>query len=434
MTGRLPILLSACAVTVATAGCSFHGVNSLPLPGTVGHGPGSVTYHVELADVGTLESNSPVMLGDVVVGSVGKMSVDGWHANVEVSVKPGVVIPANAVATVGQTSLLGSMHLALDPLPGQPAQGHLSPGTTIRLNSSSTYPSTEQTLSALSALINGGGVTQIGDVIHNASAMLSGHEDRVRDLLNRLNDVAGMLADQRDSVVDTLDQIDRLSTTLASRTDVIDRALREIPPALDVLIKERPRITEALDRLHIFSDTATDLIHDTQDDLVRNLRNLEPTVKAIADIGPDLDKVLAYTTTFPFTQSVIDRGVRGDYLNLYIVMDLTIPRLKRTMFRGTRWGDVNAALVPAPGDPWNLNYTYQPLSVGVTPPPPADPAPPTGTVDPQTAQMPTVSEPVVPVTPPLMPGTAASAPPTPGQLFAGPYPGNPASASPTGGP
>ena len=66
---------------------------------------------MEVANVGTLESNSPVMIDDVVVGSVGKMTVQGWHADVEVSVQPDVVVPANAVASVGQTSLLGSMHL-----------------------------------------------------------------------------------------------------------------------------------------------------------------------------------------------------------------------------------------------------------------------------------------------------------------------------------
>ena len=36
------------------------------------------------------------MIDDVVVGSVGKMTVDNWHADVEVSVKPDVVVPANA--------------------------------------------------------------------------------------------------------------------------------------------------------------------------------------------------------------------------------------------------------------------------------------------------------------------------------------------------
>ena len=52
------------------------------------------------------------MIDDVVVGSVGTMRVKGWHADVEISVKRDVVIPANVVASVGQTSLLGSMHLS----------------------------------------------------------------------------------------------------------------------------------------------------------------------------------------------------------------------------------------------------------------------------------------------------------------------------------
>ena len=90
------------------------------------------------------------MIDDVVVGSVGTMRVQGWHADVEISVKRDVVVPANAVATVGQTSLLGSMHVELNPPLGQPGSGRLQPGATIPLSRSSTYPSTEQTLSSLS--------------------------------------------------------------------------------------------------------------------------------------------------------------------------------------------------------------------------------------------------------------------------------------------
>ncbi len=102
---RLAVVTSCVAVSVS--GCAFGGLNSQPLPGTAGRGSGAATYHVELANVGTLESNSPVLIGDVVVGSVGKMRARDGHADVEVSVNPGVVVPANAVAVVGQTSLLG---------------------------------------------------------------------------------------------------------------------------------------------------------------------------------------------------------------------------------------------------------------------------------------------------------------------------------------
>ena len=168
---RLRGLIAMASVVALTAtGCAFSGLNSLPLPGTVGRGSGSSTYHLEIANVNTLESNSPVMLNDAVVGTVGKMTVMNWHADVELSVRAGVVVPANAVASVGQTSLLGSLHLSLDPPPGQAPKGRLTSGATIPLSNSLTYPSTEQTLSALSVVLNAGQLGQIGDVIHNLNA------------------------------------------------------------------------------------------------------------------------------------------------------------------------------------------------------------------------------------------------------------------------
>ncbi|MGV0646250.1 MCE family protein [Mycolicibacterium sp. XJ2546] len=365
---RLAVL--ATGVVLAATGCAFQGLNSLALPGTVGRGPDASTYRVIIANVGSLESNSPVLVDDVVVGSVGRMRVNNWHADVEISVRPDVVIPANAVATVGQTSLLGSMHLALDPPVGQPVSGRLQPGATIGLENSSTYPSTEQTLASLAVVINGGGLGQVGDIVREFNAALNGRETNIRSLLTRLNDFVGMLDTQRDDVNASIAAMDRLATTFAGKRDVISAALQRIPPALDVLVRERPRITEALDKLRRFSDTATGLINDSQADLVRNLENLEPTLQALADVGPDLGTVLAYAPTFPYTQSFIDRAIRGDYMNQFIVFDFTIPRLKRGLFLGTRWGQEGAPMVPAPGDPWYLSYTYDPLKAPITPTPP----------------------------------------------------------------
>lgn len=370
------LLIVGCCALLSSTGCAFQGLNSLPLPGTVGRGPGAATYHVEVANVGTLEANSPVMLNDVVVGSVGDMTFTDWHADVVISVKPGVVVPANAVASVGQTSLLGSMHLELNPPLGQTPSGRLQPGATIPLTRSSAYPSTEQTLSSLSVVLNGGGLGQIGDVIHNFSAAMSGHQDQIRDLLTRFDNFVGTLDAQRDNLVGFIQELNRLTEIFSGQRDVITQALHKIPPALDVLLRERPHLTKALEKLGAFSDTATGLVHDTQADLVRDLKNLEPAIKALADVGPDLDTALAYATTFPYGQNLIDRGIRGDYMNLYLVADLTLPRLKRTLLLGTRWGQVGAKLVPAPGEPGPLNYTLDPLGGNLAPPPPAAPVAP----------------------------------------------------------
>ena len=413
MTGRRHLsglAVVACSVILTATGCSFEGLNSLPLPGTVGRGSDSTVYHAEFANIGTLESNSPVMINDVVVGSVAKMSFSNWHINLELSVMPDVVVPANAVARVGQTSLLGSMHVSLDPPVGQAPTGRLAPDATIPLDNSMTYPSTEQTLASLSTVVNGGGLGQVGDIIHNFNAALSGRQSDIRDLLTRLDDFVGIIDAQRDSIVATLQALNRLGGTFANQNDVLERVLREVPPALNVLVQERPRITAALDKLRVFSDTGTRLVNQTQADLVANLQHLEPTVRALADVGNGLNHAIAYASVFPYGQSLVDRGVRGDYMNLFEILDFTIPRLKRTTLLGTRWGEEGATLVPAPGEPYYLNYTMDPMMAPVTPQPgaPAPNPPATGPV------------PVSPVPPPT--GEAAT-PAAPGTIFAGPYGG-----------
>ncbi|OBB70985.1 mammalian cell entry protein [Mycolicibacterium monacense] len=409
---RLTVAGSCLALTLT--GCSFQGVNSLPLPGAEGTGPGATSYTVEIANVATLESNAPVLIDDVVVGSVRKMTVDDWHAEVQISVKPDVVVPANAVATVGQTSLLGSMHLALNPPLGESPEGRLQAGATIPLSDSSTYPSTERTLSSLSVVANGGGLGQIGDIIHNFNLALSGREPEIRQLITRLDNFVGVLDAQRENIIASIQQLNRVAGTFAGQRDTIDRALKEIPPALDVLISERPRLTAALDKLGKLGDTATALVEDAGDDLVKDLENLGPALGALADIGPDLNLALLWASAFPYGPTFADRITRGDYINLFATFDITYPRLKKTLLLGTRWGDENAKLIPAPGDPYYLNYSYSPMSIGVAPPPAEAPA---------GATMPPVSGPLLPVSPP--PPAAPWLPQAPvstsSQIFAGPY-------------
>ena len=440
------LFVAGTCVALTATGCAFQGVNSLPLPGAVGRGPDAVVYHVQVANVSTLESNSPVLMNDVVVGSVGTMEVQDWHANVEISVQPGVDIPANAVASVGQTSLLGSMHLALNPPLGQQPEGKLPPGATLGLNESSTYPTTEQTLSSLSVVVNAGGLGQLGDVVHTFNEALSGREEDWRSLVTELDSFIGTLDQQRQSLVDTINALNRVATTFADRRDVISEALQRIPRALEVLDRERPNLTTALTKLGTFSDTATRLVNDTQADLVGNLKNLQPTIQALADVGPDLDASLAYATVFPYGQNLVDRAVRGDFINLFATIDISGPRLRKSIFLGTRLGQEGRDLVPLPGEPYFQRYTYDPLGRPLAPPPlggPLGPVPPDNpglNADPPGASrslpgpgsypaqppppMPPVQGPVLPVVPQSSDSAAIESPPPPaggGPIFAGPY-------------
>ena len=108
----MPAVLAAVCLA-GVSGCQWRGLNSLSLPGTTGTGDGSYTIQAELPDVVTIQQNTRVRVADVNVGNVTKIEVQDWHALVTMRINGDVHLPANATAKVGQTSLLGSMHIEL---------------------------------------------------------------------------------------------------------------------------------------------------------------------------------------------------------------------------------------------------------------------------------------------------------------------------------
>jgi phospholipid/cholesterol/gamma-HCH transport system substrate-binding protein len=330
------------AVGVAgLSGCGWHGLNTLPLPGTEGGGPGSYVIQAQLPDVNNIEPNSRVRVGDVNVGNVTKIERQGWHALMTMRINAGVDLPANATAKLGQTSLLGSQHVELAPPTGEPAQGRLHDGSVIPLQNGGAYPTTEQALAAISLLLNGGGVGQLQDVVQTFSTALRGREQDLRSLIEQLDRYVTYVNDQTGDIIDATDSLNRMVGTFAEQEPVLDRALTTIPDALAVLRDERANLAEALDKLGEFSAVTANTVNQTKENLVKELKDLAPVLRSLANAGPALTRSLSMIATYPFPNENLEKIQRGDYANLTAVIDLTLSRLDASFFTGTRWeGDL----------------------------------------------------------------------------------------------
>lgn len=323
--------------TVSVASCEWRGLNSLPLPGTEGGGPGSYVVQAQLPDVNNIEPNSRVLVGDVNVGSVIRIERQGWHALLTMRLNAGVVLPANATAKMGQTSLLGSQHIQL-AAPGDEAPvGRLHDGSLIPLQNGGAYPTTEQTLGAISLMLNGGGVGQLQDVVETFSTALRGRERDLRSLIEQLDRFVGALNDQTGDIINATDSLNRLVGKFADQKPVLDKALKTIPDALAVLRDERDNISEAIDRLGKFSAVTADSVNQTKESLVTELKDLAPVLRSAANAGPALTRSLSILATYPWPNEYIENWVRGDYGNLTAVIDLTLSRLDASFLTGTRF-------------------------------------------------------------------------------------------------
>jgi phospholipid/cholesterol/gamma-HCH transport system substrate-binding protein len=329
-------LLAALALA-GVSSCGFRGANSFTLPGTKGSGPGSYTVQAQMPDVQNLERNSRVRVNDVTVGNVTNIELQGWHALVTMTISGDVDLPANATATIGQTSLLGSVHVELAPPTGVPPEGKLKNGSVIPLSSGGAYPSTERTLAALSLLLNGGALGQIQDITKALSTAFTGREQDLRSLVGQLDKFIGYLNDQKDDIIAATDSLNNLVGQFADQKPVIDKALKTIPDALSVLKDERENLADALDQLGKFGALAADSVNKTKENLVKELKDLGPVLQSLADAGPALTRALGFYGTFPFPKDTLNKWLRGDYANLTAVVDLTLSRLDASFFTGTRF-------------------------------------------------------------------------------------------------
>lgn len=327
---RLTITIALAALVLS--GCGFTGMKNTPLPFTEGSGEGAITVVVEMANAVNLVPNSEVKVNDVTVGTVRKIEFENWHARLTLGLNPGTRLPENAEARIGQKSLLGAEYLELSA-PAN-ARGTLTDESVIPLRRTGRYPETEEVLAAASMMLNGGGLEKIRTITHEMNNVLGGREADVRALIGNLNSFVGGLNSQRRELLRMIDGLDRLSGTLARQRDTVARALDHIPDGLRTLNEEREELVRTMEALSDFGDAADPVLTDSRDKLVANLHHLRPALRELADAGKHLPQSLGHLT-LPFPIDATPKAFKGDYLNFFIVVDLTLPTLDRNFLSGT---------------------------------------------------------------------------------------------------
>jgi len=301
---------AACAsVLVFAAGCTSTGVSGvydLPLPGGADLGDHPYRVTVEFADVLDLVPQAAVKVNDVVVGRVESINGD-------------VKLPAEATASLRQSSLLGEKFVELAAPKGSENAAQLADGAVITADRTNRHTEVEEVFGALSLLLNGGGISQLRTINQELSSALTGNEPEIKAFLANVNELVTNLDEHRGDITAALDGLNHLSTTLAARNDQIKGALTDLTPGLQALSEQRTALVTMLQALDTLSDVAVDTIEQTQADMVADLHALAPILNQLAKAGQDLPQALEILPTFPFTDEVLN-VTKGDYINIFFTV------------------------------------------------------------------------------------------------------------------
>jgi phospholipid/cholesterol/gamma-HCH transport system substrate-binding protein len=312
------------ATLVGVSGCQ--GAFDLPLPGGAANRGDIFRVTAEFADVLDLVPQSSVKVDQVTVGSVEKIELNGWTARVTLRLPRNVNLPDNAVAELKQTSLLGEKYVQLSAPAATAPEGHLGDGDNIPLARTGRNPEVEEVLSALSLLLNGGGVAQLKTIEAELNNAMRGNQAQIKDVIKQLDTFVGGLDDQKAEIVRAIDNIDKLAAKLAAQKDDIAAALEALPGGLKVLADQRTQLVQMLQALSRLGAVGTQVIQQSKADTAANLKALAPILSQLTRAGDDLPKSLQLLLTYPFSDATTG-AMKGDFTNLSADLDLNLQNL-----------------------------------------------------------------------------------------------------------
>ena len=316
----------AVALAALAGGCS--------LPGRVG-GPVEVTAVFE--DTSDLVVNHGVQVADVRVGSVSGIELtDDFQALVTLELRDDLELPADSVAVLRQTSLLGEKFVEIRPRTDadrcddkDETDGVLQDGDVISctLQAPELESVTEQAVEILS-VVAANRVEDLQTLIETGAVGFGGRADELRGLIDDLITVSATLADQTSNIVTIIDGLDSTAATLADGAPALDQLLVNLADATTLLADNREQAVATLQELTRLARAQNQLVF--QPHLEQTMRQIEQVdailaevVAGRAEVGLFLDWLGTFVDRVPLAvpcRPAVDATqpcTGGDYAQVY---------------------------------------------------------------------------------------------------------------------
>jgi len=325
-----PLVAVLATAALTLSGCGLGavsgGVYEAPLPGGADVGEDPITLSAEFSDVLDLVPQSSVKIDNVAVGRVSKIRLteDGRSARVSLVVNDDVELPAGTTARLQQTSLLGEKYVALirpaTPVAGSP----LGDGAVLGRGDTAAAAQVEEVLGALSMVLNSGGIAQFQEISRELQKVSDGRPEEIKAFLTEMDRFVSVLDSRSASITSAIESLNELAVTLEKDKTKISNALEGLSPGMQVLVDQRPQLVAMLEALDKLSKVTISTLDEAQDDIVADLKLLDPILDQLAKAGSDLPYALEILFTYPFPDEVLN-ALRGDYMNLFMITNFRTP-------------------------------------------------------------------------------------------------------------
>jgi phospholipid/cholesterol/gamma-HCH transport system substrate-binding protein len=303
-------LLALGALSLAGTSCGL-SLQALPKPGGVS-GP-SYTLKAVFANVLGLPIQARVLIGADDVGQVSSITTSHFKADLTLTIRKGIHVPQGTTAQILFVDPLGDEFIELRPPGGARGGPDLGNGATLPVGQTNSAPSIADTLAALGALLNGGGLNQLQTIVTQLNTALGGHQSQIRQILTDLSTTVTSLNANKSAVDAALSGLATLSGQLAKGDAAIATGIDTIGPAVAVLSSENADFSKVLTSANQLSVVAASVVNQSAANVLGTIRQLNSVVIQMVGVEQQLGPTLSDLSRF---ERLTKNIAPGNYLQL----------------------------------------------------------------------------------------------------------------------
>ena len=294
---RLGAVAAAAALCCGLSGCL---ISSTP----------SITVSALFSDAGTLANGAQVKLADVPVCHVTAIQLEGARAEVTMAIDRSARVPADVVAKLSRTTILGERYVDL-AVPAHHPAALLADGATIA--HTAVVPGVEQVIGRSAQLFGAISASELAQIITAGGQGFAGQAASLRQFLNDLSTVTAGYASRTAQIQTAVQSLDRLGTSLAPTSGPDAQAFSTLSQTVSVLASDATRFESLLQSLDNVSTQGDSILSNYFPQVTDQLKALAAVSGQLAQHQQDLANLLEY---LPMHDATMSSSTRNDYLQI----------------------------------------------------------------------------------------------------------------------
>lgn len=291
MSVRRPTLVRAATLILVgsiVAASAFLVVHALIAPKTI---------TAEFVSATGIYEGDEVRVAGVKVGDVVEIRPDGSRAELRLTLRRDVPVPADARAVIVAQNLVAARYVQLT-VPSPSNAGVISDGAVIPLDRTAVPVEWDQVKEQLNRLAtdlgpkDGQEATSLARFIDTSAAALEGKGPQLRETMRQLASLASLLGDNSGNIVDTIRNLQTFVGVLRNSNTQIVQFQDRLATLTSVLDSSRTNLDAALTNLADAVVTVQDFVGQTRDKASEQVQRLSAVTQTLVDRRTDLEQLL----------------------------------------------------------------------------------------------------------------------------------------------